>query len=227
MASPISPVISPKMIPSTLPSPVLLPHSPRELRIKSPRLSTTSTQGLSRTNSRLLPSTSSISLLSLSFANTSIDSEEQSSSLVAPGSNSGSRSGSFSGSSRSAVVSPGSSPHVHNAFHNRISHYQRSLRSPSTAHHHYTPSQLASIPNSPELGPVSLSSSPSRINLSGHSSSAVTSPAVVISPGPISIPVNPQSPTLSPVGTPGEPMTPMVLETSYENTLEHRLGGNS
>lgn len=199
MAS-LSPFHSPSISPvSPLRSPVIKPVS----GVSSPIESRVSMEYHSGRGSPLLPSTSSISLLNLSFSQTSISELEA-------GTTSGGDSNSSSPNSKRKFASSSLSPtntsrYVNSLQQSRISHYFSTSRRHSSSGLETTTEEL--IPDSPNLKPMSLCSSPSRLMLgempvrppfrSPNHSPALRSPG---------------SPALRPV-TPGEePMTPIVLE---------------
>lgn len=194
MASFSSPLHSPSISP--LMSPVIRPisgvSSPTDCRMSreqhpSGRLSP----------SGLLPSTSSISLLNLSFSQTSISEVE-----TAPVSESSQQSP-VKRVSLTSFSPPSSSRYVNTAQQSRVSHYFASkLQSTSSVGLEITNEEQ--VPDSPSLRPSSLDTSPTRLAL-GESNANTRSPNW--SPCLTS----PRSPRLGPVTPSEEPMTPIVL----------------
>lgn len=178
----------------------------------------------------ILPSTSSISLLSLSIE------QQQSESLEGLSPSRRRRSaGSLVTNHSSIFTSPTmvattSAAYMNSAHHRRISHYRRQFNNSTNTNNTYHTSYSAS--NSPLIEPISLGSSPVKLILEqpepitrcGDTVKPIQIPGKVLN---INTSVQPnfiassecQSPTLPPVATPLEepPMTPMVLSEEDPN----------
>jgi hypothetical protein len=198
-----SPLHSPSISPvSPLLSPVIRPVS----GVSSPTGTRISREHNSGRVSPLLPSTSSISLLNLSFSQTSIS--ESDPGITTAYSNATDTNGSSPAGKRvlltSSLSPPNTSRYVNTLQQSRISHYfSTGRRTSSSAGLESTTEEL--VPDSPNLKPMSLGTSPSRLVLGDTS---VSSPIRSPNRSPLR---SPGSPTLGPVTPVEEPMTPIVL----------------